>query len=481
MATQLDDASRRLLQLGGLIQTSIANYVNLKHSFVEKHESTLPAKSLFDAQRTLLAAAGLLTELVSEPENRLLEVSSQYFEARALHIVADKRIPDILAKGGDAGVDIQTLGDTVGIESRKLSRIMRCLCSIHIFQEKDEDVFINNRISSSLVNNEHIRAYILLFGLDIYSSSDYLPRYLNDPVRGASYALEVTPWQDAVNTPKARWDWLEEQVRVDVLRAGNNSSDGGLSAYPGVFGAELQKACDSSKTNTLVKRPEHSIFGLAMVGGGRVFGQAHLYGFPWESLGSATIVDVGGGVGGFCLQLSHLYPDLKFVLQDRAPALKQAQTEVWPRENPAALSDGRVQFVPHNFFDTNPVKDADVYWLRYILHDWSDDYCVQILSSIKPAMGPRSRILICDQVMNTTNGCGELPAAPEPLPANWGYYARYSHQRDLAMMSIINGIERKPAEFRELVNRAGLKLRKIWDCRSQVGLVEIVLPDSELV
>lgn len=85
-----------------------------------------------------------------------------------------------------------------------------------------------------------------------------------------------------------------------------------------------------------------------------------------------------------------------------------------------------------------------------------------------------------DQVMNTTAGCSELPAAPSPLPANWGYYTRYSHQRDLAMMSIINGIERKPAEFRNLVNRAGLRLRKIWDCRSQVGLLEIVLPDSEL-
>lgn len=49
------------------------------------------------------------------------------------------------------------------------------------------------------------------------------------------------------------------------------------------------------------------------------------------------------------------------------------------------------------------------------------------------------------------------------------------------MMAIINGIERKPDEIRSLVERAGLRLRKIWDCRSQVGLVEIVLPDSELL
>lgn len=37
---------------------------------------------------------------------------------------------------------------------------------------------------------------------------------------------------------------------------------------------------------------------------------------------------------------------------------------------------------------------ADVYWLRYILHDWSDEYCVRILSRIKESMGRKSRILI---------------------------------------------------------------------------------------
>ncbi|KAI1261349.1 S-adenosyl-L-methionine-dependent methyltransferase [Xylariaceae sp. FL1019] len=480
MTVDLNDESRRLQQLRSLIQSAISEYISLKSASSKGNTSSLPAKPLFDSQRTLLAAAGLLTELVSEPQTRLLEVSSQYFEARALHIVADKRIPDIIAEHGNVGVDIGTLASIVGIESRKLSRVMRCLCSIHIFHEKAEDVFVNNKISASLVDNEPLRAYIMLFGLDLYSSSDYLPRYLSDPEKGPSYALEVTPWQDAVKTPKARWDWLEEEVSVDDIRTGKNSTDGGISAYPGVFGSELQNACENAKDSQLTKRPEHKIFGLAMVGGGRVTGEAHLYDFPWASLGSATVVDIGGGVGGFSLQLSHLYPNLNFVVQDRAPALKQAETDVWPRENANALETGRVKFMPHDFFKTNPVKNAEVYWLRYILHDWSDEYCVQILSAIRPSMGPRGRILICDQVMNTTMGCDELPAAPEPLPANWGYYTRYSHQRDMAMMSIINGIERKPAEFRELVERAGLRLRKIWDCRSQVGLVEVVLQESEL-
>lgn len=71
--------------------------------------------------------------------------------------------------------------------------------------------------------------------------------------------------------------------------------------------------------------------------------------------------------GGFCLQLSKIYPDLSFIVQDRAPALAQAQREIWPRENPEALSTGRVRFLEHNFFNVNPVVGADVYWLRYIL------------------------------------------------------------------------------------------------------------------
>jgi hypothetical protein len=32
-----------------------------------------------------------------------------------------------------------------------------------------------------------------------------------------------------------------------------------------------------------------------------------------------------------------------------------------------ALREGRVTFVEHDFFKPNPVQDADVYWLRYIM------------------------------------------------------------------------------------------------------------------
>jgi hypothetical protein len=79
------------------------------------------------------------------------------------------------------------------------------------------------------------------------------------------------------------------------------------------------------------------------------------------------IVDVGGGVGGYPLQLSKVYPDLKFVVQDRGPVIKQGLEQVWPKENPEALNSGRVQFLEHSFFNKNPTEGAEIYFLRYVL------------------------------------------------------------------------------------------------------------------
>ncbi|KAF2637243.1 O-methyltransferase A [Massarina eburnea CBS 473.64] len=412
-----NSTSAKLIQLGALVQSALATLVTSS----ENGNESLPPKAVFDAQRTILSAAGMLTEIGSTSSNRLLEVSTQYSEARALHIAAEKRIPNLLAGFDEEGVSIEELALKVGCDAAKLSRIMRCLCSIHIFREVQPDRFANNGVSAALVDNEPLRAYIVMFAFDIYMASDYLPRTLLDKETGPSYDVAQTAFQAAIGTRKPRWDWLEGKIKVKDLREGNCGTDGGLSAYPGPFGSELEKAVDDKADDELQNRPELPIFGLAMIGGD----------YPWESLGSALLVDVGGGVGGF-------------------------KTVVWPKDNPDAIAQKRVKFCPHDFFQPNPVKNTDVYWLRYIMHDWSDDFCV----------------------MNTTLGSEELAVAPAPLPANWGYYTRYSHQRDLAIMALLNGIERTPRELRVIIEKSGLKMHKIWDCRSQVSLVGVVLPDA---
>ena len=63
----------------------------------------------------------MLQAAVSDPRVRLIEIGASFLEARALHIVAEKRIPDLLA-GGE--VRIEELAQKAGLEALKLGSSM---------------------------------------------------------------------------------------------------------------------------------------------------------------------------------------------------------------------------------------------------------------------------------------------------------------------------------------------------------------------
>ncbi|RMZ86788.1 hypothetical protein DV736_g5986, partial [Chaetothyriales sp. CBS 134916] len=374
-----EQEAEKLIQLADLLQDAARMVVGewkkeefptseSANSFCTQDTSAiLPSPALHQAQRSLLAAIGAISELVVEPCSRVQEVACQFFESRALFIAAERSIPDLLEEAGDDGIDIATLSQKTGIEKGKLSRILRCLCSIHIFREIENGRFGNNRISAALVKNEPLRAYVQLFNLDIYTASDHLPKYLLGNL-GASYDVLETPFQNAVGTSKSRWDWLAEKVTGQELAP----PSGGYPGVPdiGSWNLVLDK-------NGLVARPELTNFGRAMVGGGKL-GAAQVFDYPWINLPKdALVVDVGGGIGGFVLQLLPVCPDLKYVIQDRPEVIEQARTEIWPREAPTAVVEGRVILMAHDFFEQNPVQGADIYWLRGIFatnQDQFEDY-----------------------------------------------------------------------------------------------------------
>ncbi|KAI0003445.1 S-adenosyl-L-methionine-dependent methyltransferase [Xylariaceae sp. FL0662B] len=469
---------RKLRQVGQLVNSAIETIITEWSNNPTPHESIdglqVPAWEFYNAQRILIAAAGTIEELVCDPSLRLLGFSTQYFESRALYIAADHRIPDLLASSGEKGLHVAAIAKHVGIQEEKLSRILRLLTSQHIFREVGPETFANNAVSQVLVHNEPLRAYIVMFGQDVFSAADYLPTALKDPLLGPSYKVNETAFNLAIGTNKCRWEWLEEKIPVDSTKGLNRRG------YPGATTGQVDDHNTEPQMGiTLQPRSELAIFNLAMVGGGRVSSTPHVFDYPWTELGEGTVVDVGGGPGEFVRQLYQKYPRLNFVVQDQRSMVEQGKA-MWERDSPEAISNGRVQFVTHDFFKVNPAKDAEVYWLRYVLHDWSDSYCIKILSHIRDAMGPNSRVLIADQVMHTTLGTSELSddRAPEPLLANYGHYIRYSHQRDLAMMAAINGIERTPAQFRKIIEAAGLRLVRVWQCRTQVSIVECRLSDQ---
>jgi hypothetical protein len=58
----------------------------------------------------------------------------------------------------------------------------------------------------------------------------------------------------------------------------------------------------------------------------------------------------------------------------------------------------RLSFAEGDFFAGVPAG-ADVYFLKNVLHNWADDSSVKILSSIRSAMRPESRLLVLEPLM----------------------------------------------------------------------------------
>ena len=123
----------------------------------------------------------------------------------------------------------------------------------------------------------------------------------------------------------------------------------------------------------------------------------------------------------------------------------------------------------HNFFAPQPVKDADIFVVRFILHDWPDKYCYQILRRLREAAAPFTRLMIIEHLMAyacVDEGLNSIPGAtipppPAPLLANGGQSSTIAYFQDLQMLSMLNGKERTVAQFKELLEQTGWKLQAV--------------------
>lgn len=74
--------------------------------------------------------------------------------------------------------------------------------------------------------------------------------------------------------------------------------------------------------------------------------------------------------------------------------------QYWKRHEPKAIADGQVTIQTHDFFTPQPVKDADFFLLRYILHNWSDVKAVEILKRLREAAIPgKTKVVIIDGIV----------------------------------------------------------------------------------
>ena len=115
--------------------------------------------------------------------------------------------------------------------------------------------------------------------------------------------------------------------------------------------------------------------------------------FPWDSSGELLVVDVGGGLGHVSQALAEHSPTVKCIVEDSLDVITQGQETL-----PANLR-GRISFQIHDFFNEQPVKGADVYLLRLVLHDWSDKYSKMIIRALIPALKPGAKVVVNDRLI----------------------------------------------------------------------------------
>lgn len=125
-------------------------------------------------------------------------------------------------------------------------------------------------------------------------------------------------------------------------------------------------------------------------------------------------------------------------MQDLEPVIEDA------RNNVSSDVADRIDFQVHDFFTPQPVMvDVQVYFLRWIFHNWSDKYCVKILQALIPALTPGVKVIISEAIM------------PGPSPGGLlGGMEATIRGFDLVMSSIQNARERELEDWKELFRKA---------------------------
>ena len=162
-----------------------------------------------------------------------------------------------------------------------------------------------------------------------------------------------------------------------------------------------------------------------------------------------TVADIGGSSGALLMRVLEAYPGTRGILFDLPNVVKQAASAI-----DASACAGKIELVGGSFFEEVPA--ADLYLLKQVLHDWTDEECVRILGAVRRAIAPGGRLAVIDHILSET---------PAPTEAQ---------STDLAMMIWATGRERKLSDFEGLFAASGFELARVSENPSGHSVIEAV-------
>lgn len=148
----------------------------------------------------------------------------------------------------------------------------------------------------------------------------------------------------------------------------------------------------------------------------------------------AHVCDVGGGRGHFLCHVLEAIPHLRGTVFDLPHVVSQEERRWAPKLD---VTD-RCTYIGGDMFEDVP--KADAYVLKWILHNWDDEECQKILSTIHEEAPPDGRLFVIESVV------------PGPETSH------FTKRLDITMMVQVGGRERTQDEYVSLLERTGWEL-----------------------
>eukprot|EP00978_Attheya_sp_CCMP212_P025578 scaffold82500_cov48-Attheya_sp.AAC.1 len=196
---------------------------------------------------------------------------------------------------------------------------------------------------------------------------------------------------------------INEETRDAYRAAGTDTIRTGVSGFQSHFGQELWAWHNEHPDKEAQFDGAMASLHPAAVG-------ALLSGWSPPSTES-TVCDIGSGVGTLVAEILQHYPAAKGMTLDQ-PSVAERATAYMEEKG----LGHRAQVFGGSFFEPFPPEMAtcDVFFMRFILHDWGDDDCIAILKQIKQAAssaesttnnnGTKVKLAIMEHVTDTNAG-----------------------------------------------------------------------------
>ena len=315
------------------------------------------------------------------PQALIMQMAMGFIVSQALAVVARLEIADLLKDGAKTAKELAELTAT---HEPSLYRLLRALASIGVLH-KDADKFSNTPLGDVL-RSDHpasMRAALHMLG---------------DPEHWNSHGN----MQQSVKTGEIAFDYTF-----------------GIPVFP--YFAENPDAA--------------AVFDRSMTSFSRAVAEAvsSVYDFSQAE----TIADIAGGHGILLAKVLQKNPQAKGILFEQPQVL---EGNILAKENVAERST----LVSGDFFNEIPVV-ADIYLMKFIIHDWNDEQSITILNNLAKSAPKGAKLLLVETVVEEDDNAPSL-----------------SKIMDLNMLVMTGGRERTPSEYAALFEKTGFRLEKVY-------------------